>query len=104
MIFIEVFLCKIAIASLCEYSSMLTNSIIGVDRYYNYSLNVIILLGPITCFQVDTIMLYILMVIIAKTTKSDCFWSRNGIHEWSAKSNLYAFFSELSQTIFGSFE
>ena len=50
---------------------MLTSSIIDVDREYNSPLNVIISLGPTTCFHFLTIMLYILKVVIAKTTIPD---------------------------------
>ena len=60
---------------------MLTSSIFDVKRNYNYSLNEIISLGPITCFHYFTIILYILKVIITKITMSECGWSRNDSHK-----------------------
>ena len=72
---------KIKVALSCGDSSMLTSSIIDIERKSNYSLNVIISLRPITCFYFVTIMLYILKVMIAKTIMSECSWSRNGIHK-----------------------
>ena len=71
---------------------MLTSSIFDVKRNYNYSLNEIISLGPITCFHYFTRILYILKVIITKITMSECGWSRNDSHKWFANSNLHAFF------------
>ena len=50
---------KITIEFSWEESSILTSSIIDVERNFNSSLNLIILLGPIICFHFVTIMLYI---------------------------------------------
>ena len=61
---------KTTIASLCEDSSMLNSYIIDVKRSYNYSLNGIISLGNILCFNLVTRILYIWKVIIAKTAMS----------------------------------
>ena len=55
---------KITIAFSCEDSSMLTFSIIDVEINFISSLNVIISLGPITCFHFATILLYIRKLII----------------------------------------
>ena len=44
------FVMKTIISFLCKHSSILICSIIDVERDSNYSLNVIISLGPITCF------------------------------------------------------
>ena len=72
---------KIKISFSCKDSSILISYIIDVERNYNSSLNVIISIGPIPCLHFDTIMLYISLVIIAKTTMSDYGWSRNGSHK-----------------------
>ena len=56
---------------------MLTISIIDVERDYNYSLNIILSLGPIPCFHFVTRMLYIRKVIISKNKMYDCGWKIN---------------------------
>ena len=56
---------------------MLTISIIDVERDYNYSLNIILSLGPIPCFHFVTRMLYIRKVIISKNKMHDCGWKIN---------------------------
>ena len=66
---------EITIAFSCKKSSMLTSYIIDVERNYNSSLNIIILLGPIPLFHFVTRMLYTIKVIIEKTTISNCGWS-----------------------------
>ena len=83
---------KIIIVFLCENLSMLTNSIIYVERNYNSLLNVIISFGPIPFFLFFTRMLYIWKVVISKTTVSECGWSIIGSHKLSSNSNLNAFF------------
>ena len=50
---------KITIDFSCEDSSMSISSIIDVEKNSNYSLNVIISIGPISCLHFDTRMLYI---------------------------------------------
>ena len=53
------FVMKITIEFSCEYSSMLTSSIIDVERNHNHSMNIILSLGTIPCIYFVTIMLYI---------------------------------------------
>ena len=48
---------KITIAFSCEDSSILSSSIIEVERNYDSSLNVIMSIGPIACFNFDNIIL-----------------------------------------------
>ena len=95
---------KTTIASSCEYSPMLNIYIINVERNSSYSLNVIISLGPITCFHFVNIMLYMWKVIITNTNISDWGWSINGSHKWSANSNLHAFFGWTATKNFYSFD
>ena len=60
------FVMKNIIAFLCKHSSMITIYTIDVKIYYNYSLNIIISLGPILCFHSVTRMLYTWKLIIWK--------------------------------------
>ena len=76
----------------CKDSSILTSSIIDVERGFNSSLNEIISLVPITHFHFITRMLSMSKVIIEKTIMLYCGWSINGGHILSANSNLQAFF------------
>ena len=94
------FLWKIIITFLCQHSSMLTSSIIYVERNYNSSLNVIISLGPIPCFNFVTRMLYIRKLIIKKTKMYDCGWSINGCQKWSTKYETIRILEESDQVIF----
>ena len=71
---------------------MLITSVIEVEINYNSSFNVIMYIGPITCFNFDTRVLYISKLINTKTTMSDCGWSRNGSYKSSKNSNLHEFF------------
>ena len=82
---------KITTASSCEESWILTSSIIDIETNSNYSLNVIISIGPITCSHFYIILLYMLKAVITNTTISDWSWSRNGSHKWSTNSYLHAF-------------
>ena len=91
-IFKVFFVMKITVALLCEDSSILISSIIDVEINSNFSLDVIISIVTIPCFHFDTIMWYIWKVIIEKNPMSDCGWSRNGSHKWSANFSLHAFF------------
>ena len=51
---------------------MLVSSIIAIETYTNSSLNLIISLGPISCFHSVTSIIYIQKEIIPRTTTSDC--------------------------------
>ena len=62
---------KIKITSSCEDSSILTISIIDVEISSNFSLNLIISLGPTPHFHFVTRMLYTRKVIIANNRISD---------------------------------
>ena len=91
---------NIIVAFSWEDSSILTSYIIDVEIISNYSLNVIISSGPIPCFRVVSIMLYIWRVIISINTISDFGWSRNGSHKLFANKNLHAFFGWTVTDIF----
>ena len=84
---------RIAIASSCLDSSMLTSSIIGVEINYNCSLNLVISLEHILCFQFLLEYYIFEKVIIANTIISDWGWSIKVSHKCSANYNLDAFFS-----------
>ena len=59
---------KITISFSLKYLSILTRSTNGVKGYYNYSINVIISLVIIPCFNFVTRMLYIIIIIIIIAT------------------------------------
>ena len=81
-----------SIASSCEDSSILTSSIIDVERISSSSMNVTISFGHIPCFYFVIRILYIWRVIISKTKMSNWSWSRNVSHKWYANSNIHGSF------------
>ena len=62
---------NISIASSCEYSSILTSSVIYFEIISNSPSNEVMSLGPILCLHFVTRIVFILKVIIAKTTMSE---------------------------------
>ena len=83
---------EIKISSSCEYSSMLTSSISDILRNSNYSLNLIISLGPIPCLHFVTRIIYIWKVMIEKLQCQTEVYQEMAAMNYLQIPNLHALF------------